>query len=131
MSTAVRYYSRCGNTKLLADSIARGAGTTAVSVDKANAGLKQRADVLFVGGALYAYGLDRSLKDYLKDIDPKKVGKAVVFSTSWISRHSIDLMKQALKAKGIAVEEEVFYCKGKPGAKELEEAMAFGKKFAK
>ena len=131
MSCAVRYYSRSGNTKVLAEYIARGAGTSAVSVDKANAPLKQTVDVLFVGGALYAYGLDRFLKDYLKDIDPQKVGKAVLFSSTWISRHSLDLMRSALKAKGIKVEEETLYVKGKPGPEQLEAALAFGKKFSK
>lgn len=30
---AVRYYSRSGNTKLVADAIAQAIGTTAISVD--------------------------------------------------------------------------------------------------
>ena len=34
MKAAVRYYSRSGNTKALADAIAAAAGTEAISVDR-------------------------------------------------------------------------------------------------
>ena len=131
MSTAVRYFSRSGNTKLVADAIANGANVHAISVDKANAGLKSRVDVLFVGGALYAYGIDSYLKDFLKDIDPKMVGTAVVFSTSWVSKHALSVIKKSLTAKGIKVEEETFYVKNKPTSEQLDAAKAFGKKYAK
>lgn len=60
---AVRYYSRSGNTKLVADAIAQAIGTTAISVDQADAKITQSIDTLFVGGALYAYGLDKHLKN--------------------------------------------------------------------
>ena len=62
MKAAVRFYSRSGNTKLVADAIAGALGISAVSVDAPEAELKEKADVLFVGGALYAYGLDKYLK---------------------------------------------------------------------
>lgn len=130
MTTAVRYYSRSGNTKLVADAIAKALDTTAVSVDAPDAGLIVKADVLFVGGALYAYGLDKHLKDYLAAVDPKQVGKAVIFSTSWISKHSIDLIRKALEAKGIPVAKETFYVKNKASDAQLKEAASFARKMA-
>ena len=54
MSVAVRYYSRSGNTKAIAEAIAKAARVHAVSVDAPMAGLEETADVLFIGGALYA-----------------------------------------------------------------------------
>ena len=131
MSCAIRYCSRSGNTKLVADAIALGAGVHPVSTDKANAGLKQKVDVLFLGGALYAYGIDDSLKKFIQDLDAKMVGRAVLFSTSWVSKHALDVMKKELTKKGIAVENETFYARGKAGEAKLAEATAFGKKFAK
>ncbi|WP_049960374.1 flavodoxin family protein [Pseudobutyrivibrio sp. LB2011] len=126
---AVRYYSKSGNTKSLAEAIAKGAGVIPISVDEDSAKITEDIDVLFIGGALYAYGLDKVMNDYLAGIDGKKVKKAVVFSTSWISKHSIDLIKKALKEKGIEVADETCYVRNKPNDKQLAEAEEFAKKF--
>lgn len=129
MSTAVRYYSRSGNTRAVAEAIASAAGVEAVSVDRAEAGIKEPVDVLFIGGALYAYGLDNNLSTYLKMLKGTKVNKAVVFSTSWISKHSIDLIKKGLAEAGIPVEDETFYVRSKPSSEQLKNAEVFAAKF--
>ena len=129
MNIAVRYFSRTGNTKAVAEAIAKEAGVSAVSVDSPDAAIKQPIDVLFIGGALYAYGIDNHLKDYLNTLTKTDVKKAVVFSTSWISRHALDLIKKELAEKGIPAEEETFHVKGKPDEAQLREAAAFTKKF--
>ena len=129
MTTAVRYYSRSGNTKALAEAIAKAAGVEAVSVDQAAAKLEGPVDVLFIGGALYAYGLDSHLKEYLKTLKKEDAKKAVVFGTSWISKHALDLIKKGLAEAGIPAEAETFYAKNMPKAVELEAAAAFARKF--
>lgn len=129
MNISVRYYSRSGNTKAVADAIAKAAGVRAVSVDQAEARLKEPADVLFIGGALYAYGIDSHLKEYLKTLKTEDVKKAVVFSTSWISKHAIDLIKKGLSDAGIPVAGETFYVKSKPSEAKLKEAVQFAEKF--
>lgn len=128
MTAAVRYYSRSGNTKKVAEAIADALGIEAVSVDQPGAEITEKTDVLFVGGALYAYGLDKHLKEYLEKIDPSKIEKAAVFSTSWISKHSLDLIKKALSDKGIKVEDETFYAKSNAVEKRLEDAKAFAER---
>ena len=65
----------------------------AVSVDAADAAIKEPVDVLFMGGALYAYGLDQHLSAWLDSLDGKTVKKVVLFSTSWLSKHALDLMR--------------------------------------
>lgn len=129
MKTAVRYYSRSGNTKAVAEAIAKECGVDAVSVDAVNADIKEDVDVLFIGGALYAYGLDKHLKTYLQNLDGKRVKKAVVFSTSWISKHALDLIKKSLQEKNISVADETFYVKNKPSEKQKIEAQTFARKF--
>ena len=128
MKTAVRYYSRSGNTKALADAIADAAGVKAVSVDSPEAAINEPVDILFIGGALYAYGLDGHMKAWLKTLKTKNVKKAAVFSTSWISKHSLDLLKKGLAEAGIPVEEETFYAKNRPDAQQLKAAAAFAKR---
>lgn len=129
MNIAVRYYSRTGNTKKIAEAIARAAGTEAVSVEQPNAEITVPADVLFLGGALYAYGIDEHLKSFISSLDGNKVKKAVIFSTSWISRHAIDLIRGSLEKQEIEVAEETLYFRGKPGLKQQQEAEAFTAEF--
>ena len=131
MKNAVRYYSRSGNTKTAAEAIARAIGTDAVSVDSASASLQEPVDVLFIGGALYAYGIDKHLKAYLGSLKKDQVKKAVVFSTSWISKHAIDLIKGELDRKGIPVEKETLYFRGKPGEKQLQDAANVARRLMK
>ena len=128
MSVAVRYYSRSGVTKKVADIIAGQAGVKAVSVDAAGAALTEKADVLFIGGALYAYGLDKKLTAYLNGIDGSKVGEAAVFSTSWLSKHAVDLIKKGLAARGIRVREDFLYLKSGQVDKRSAEIKSFADK---
>ena len=128
MNIAVRYYSRKGHTKAVAEAIAKAAGVNAVSVGDAGSEINEPVDLLFIGGALYAHRLDKHLRDYLSNIKGENVKKAVVFSTSSISKHSVVLIKKGLAEKGIDVEEEYFYVKSMPSEAQLKEAEAFAAK---
>ncbi len=127
---AVRYYSRSGNTKEMAEAIADELGIEAVSVDDPKAELTEYVDVLFVGGALYKYGLDEHLSAYLKRLDPDLVGQAVIFSTSWFSKHSIELMVKILLEKGIEMGHGAFYVRGKPNKTQLKAIREFANEHA-
>lgn len=127
MRAAVRYYSRSGNTKLVAEAMADSLNVTAISVDEAVAAITENTDVLFVGGALYAYGIDRNLKGFLENLPAERIGKAVVFSTSWISRHGLDVIRQMLERKRIPVEEKSFYVKNRATEQQLADAAKFAR----
>ena len=128
MNIAVRYFSRSGNTKAVADAIAEAAGVGAISVDEKDAVINEPVDILFSGGALYAYGLDGHLKEYLQSLDGAQVKRAAVFSTSWISKHAIDLIMKSLADKGIDVVEEAFHVRNKPNEGQLKKAADFARK---
>lgn len=110
-TVSVRYYSRSGKTRQVAEVIADSLGVQAVSVDADASRIADPVDVLFVGGALYAYGLDRHLSDWLDGLDGALVGRAVLFSTSWLSRHALDLMRGRLEDKGVVVAPQALYLK--------------------
>ena len=131
MKCAVRYYSRSGNTRLLAEAIADELGVEAVSADSSDATISGHIDVLFIGGALYAYGLDKKLVSYIRTLDGDMVGRAVLFSTTWLSKHSFDLMRKELEARGIVVADKTFYAKNKPTPERLKEAKAFADDMAR
>ena len=131
MHIAVRYCSRSGNTKAAAEAIAEELGVEALSVDDPAALPGEPVDLLFIGGALYAYGIDDRLKTYLSALTKDTVKGAAVFSTFWLSKHELDVMKKALTAKGIPVSGETFWAKGKDIAAHLDEARAFARKAVK
>lgn len=122
MKVQVRYYSRSGNTKALANAIAKSANTRAISIEDSSAKIREKTDILFIGGALYAYGLDDKVKKYISELNEKNIESAVVFSTSWISKHSITLLKRELSKKGISVKKEYIYFKNMPSNEELKNA---------
>ncbi|MBQ8995955.1 MAG: hypothetical protein IJ091_09080 [Oscillospiraceae bacterium] len=127
MVKAVRYYSKLGNTKTIAEAIAEGAGVEAVSIaDEPQ--LKTYVDVLYLGGAPYANIMAPELKRYAEDLSKEQVGKVVLFTTSNWSRRTVLALKKILKEKGIPVDNDYFYAhmlniKGRVAA-----AQEFGKK---
>lgn len=132
MKTEVRYFSRSGNTKKLAEVIAKAVGTEAKTVEEP---LREDVDILFLGSSVYAYGVDDSIKKFISNIDVK-VGKVVNFSTAALIKSTYKQVGKLLAEKGIVQAEEEFYCKGslgpmhkgKPDEKDCEAAAAFAKK---
>ena len=78
MNIAVRYYSRGGNTKKIAEAIAGAVGVEAKTVSEP---LKEAVDILFLGSAPYAFDVDDEVKKFISGIRVS-VGKVVNFSTS-------------------------------------------------
>ena len=129
MNIAIRYYSKSGHTQAVAKAIAEAVNVTELSVDSSDAVITTLTDVLFIGSALYAYGIDSHMKDYLKTVNKELVKKVVIFSTSWISKHAIAIIKKELTSAGIEVASEFFYVRNKPSEEKLQEAKEFAKKF--
>ena len=127
MTKAVRYYSRLGNTKTIAEAIAEGAGVKAVSVTD-EPELSQRVDVLYLGGAPYANIMAPELKAYAEKLESSKVGKVVLFTTSNWSRRTVLALKTMLKAKNIRVSDEYFYAHMLHIKGRVDAAREFGRK---
>ena len=108
MKIAVRYYSKLGNTQRIAQAIAEGAGTEAVSIT-AEPALTEPVDVLFLGGAPYANIMAPELKAYAETLTPALVGRVVLFTTSNWSRRTVLALKKSLGEQGVAVDEDYFY----------------------
>ena len=123
----VRYCSRTkfGNTRRIAEAIAEGAGTNAVSIDD-EPKLTEKADVLFVGGAPYANIMAPELRQYAENLDPAMVGRIVLFTTSNWSRRTVVALKKILKGKGISVSEDYCYAHMLNIDGKLEAAKKFG-----
>ena len=132
MKIAVRYYSKGGNTKKLALAIAEAVG---VKAQTTSVKLEEDVDILFLGSSVYAAGVDKSVKDFIKGIDVK-VGKVVNFSTAAILKSTYKQVAKLLEEKKIAIDDREFACrgafmmmhKGKPDAEDCRAAAEFAKK---
>lgn len=132
MSVAVRYYSKSGNTKKLADAIAETCGVEALNTQHP---IEEQTDILFLGASVYAYGIADEMKRFIADLDPHKVGKIVVFSTSALAERAYPEISRIIKDMGLEVEEKNFYCrgsflmmhKGRPNEQDIEDVKRFAK----
>lgn len=132
MNIAVRYFSRGGNTKKLAEAIAAAVGVEAKTTAEKLTG---DVDILFLGSSVYAYGVDDEIKRFIQEIDVK-VGKVVNFSTAALIRSTYKQVEKLLAEKGLPFAKEEFYCKGsfgpmhkgRPDAGDCAAAAAFAKK---
>ena len=130
MNIQVRYFSRGGNTKKLADVIAETVGCKAEQIPTPIDG---KADILFLGASVYWGGISAEVKDYIQKLDKSKIGKVVVFSTSALTERAFPQIQKKLREKGITVDTENYYCrgefsalhKGHPNNHDLEAAKKF------
>ena len=126
-TTAVRYFSKSGNTKAIADAIAEGAGVEAISI-ASEPELTTYVDVLFLGGAPYANIMAPELRGYAERLNGEMVGRVVLFTTSNWSRRTVAALRKMLTQKGIAVEGEDFYAHMLRINSRLDAAREFGKR---
>lgn len=108
MNVAVRYYTRSGNTKKLADSIARRLGTQAESVEK---GLLERADILFLGCSYYAFDVDDAVKEFIRE-NKWNIGRIALFGTSAMMRSVYKPVKKVCDEVGVQLLTDEFHCRG-------------------
>lgn len=132
MKTAVRYFSRGGNTKKLAEAIAEAVG---IPAETTSAPLPEDVDILFLGSSVYAFDADDEVKSFIRGMDVK-VGKVVNFSTAALVKSTYKQVEKLLAEKGIPLAQEEFYCRGsfamlhrgRPNADDCAAAAQFAKK---
>ena len=135
MKVEIRYFSRGGNTKKLAEAIAESLGKEALTTDVP---LKEDVDILFLGSSVYAYGVDDEVKRFIQGINVH-VGKVVGFSTAALVKSTYKQVGKLLKEAGIPQAKEEFYCKGsfgpmhkgRPNEEDCRKAAAFARKIAR
>ncbi len=108
MKVAIRYYSKLGHTKAIAEAMGEEANVKAISVmDEPE--LKEEVDILFLGGAPYVNIMDEKLREYAKSLNKELVKRAVLFTTSNWSRRTVRSLRKILTNKEIEVDEDYFY----------------------
>ena len=132
MKVAVRYYTKTGNTKRLAEAVAAAAGTEALPISTP---VTEQVDVLFLGNSYYAFTIDPEVRTFVRNLDKDKVGRIVNFGSAAMMNSTWKKVKAEADKAGIAMDEREFHCKGefkgihkgRPNADDLAAAAKFAK----
>ena len=133
MKIAVRYYTRSGNTKKLAEAVAE---AVAVEAKDVSVPLEEKADVLFLGCSYYAFDVDQAVKDFIVS-NKDNIGKIVCYGTSAMMKSMKKPVRKVAETVGVAVADEEFHCrgefakfhKGRPNEEDLANAAEFAKRY--
>ena len=133
MKTAVRYYTKTGNTKRLAEAIGKAVGTKALPISEP---ITEPVDILFLGNSFYAFSIDPEVRDFVRRLDKNKVGKIVNFGSAAMLNSTYKKVKAEADKVGIPMDEREFHCKGefkgihkgKPDEADLKAAADFARK---
>jgi len=135
MKIAVRYYTKTGNTKRLAEAIAKAIGVEALPISVM---ITDPVDILFLGNSYYAFTIDPEVRAFVSSLDKEKVGKIVNFGSAAMMNSTYKKVKAVADKAGVPMDQREFHCKGefkglhkgKPDEADLRAAAEFARKIA-
>ena len=133
MKIAVRYYTKTGNTKRLAEAIAKAVGVEAMPISTP---ITEPIDILFLGNSYYAFTIDPEVKTFVSSLNKEKVGRIVNFGSAAMMNSTWKKIKAVADKVGIPMDEREFHCKGefkgmhkgRPNKEDLKAVAEFAKK---
>lgn len=133
MKIAVRYYTKTGNTKRLAEAVAKAVGAEALPI---SVPVTEPVDILFLGNSYYAFTIDPEVRQFVESLDREKVGKIVNFGSAAMMNSTWKKVRAVAVKVGIPMDEREFHCmgefkgvhKGKPDENDLKTAAEFARK---
>ena len=132
MKAAVRYYTKTGNTKKLAQAVADAVGAEALPI---SVPVTERVDILFLGNSYYAFSIDPEVRSFVSSLDKELVGRIVNFGSAALLNSTYKKVKAEAEKVGIPMVEREFHCrgefkglhKGRPNAEDLAAAADFAR----
>lgn len=112
MKTAIRYFSKFGHTEKMAKIVGE---LTNTRPELAIVRLSEPVDTLYLGSGVLLGKVDNSIVEFINTLTPDKVKNVVCFGSSAIIKSPVPQMREMLQARGIAVSEKEFSCKGSMG----------------
>ena len=134
MKCAVRYYTKTGNTKRLAEAVAEALGVAALPISEPVA---EPVELLFLGNSYYAFSIDPEVRNFIRGLDRAKVGRIVNFGSAAMLNSTYKKVKAEADKIGVPMDQREFHCrgefkgihKGRPNAEDLAAAEAFARSF--
>lgn len=132
MKIAVRYYTKTGNTKRLAEAVAQAAGVEALPLSEP---VLEPVDILFLGNSYYAFSIDPEVREFVRSLDKNKVGRIINFGSAAMLNSTYKKVKAEADKVGIPMDDREFHCrgefkglhKGRPNEEDLRAAADFAK----
>ncbi len=106
---AVRYYTKTGNTKRIAEAVAKAAGVEALPI---SVPVSEPVEILFLGNSYYAFTIDPEVRAFVRSLDKDKIGKIVNFGSAALMNSTWKKVKAEADKVGIPMDEREFHCKG-------------------
>ncbi len=134
MTYAIRYYTKTGNTRRLAEAMAKELGVEALPISEP---VTEPVDFLFLGNSYYAFNIDPEVKKFVSSLDKEKVGKIVNFGSAAMLNSTYKKVKAEADKVGIAMDDKEFHCKGefkgihkgRPNDADVKAAAEFAKQY--
>ena len=132
MKYAVRYYTKTGNTKRLAEAVAEALGVEALPVSEP---VTEPVDILLLGNSYYAFTIAPEVRAFVRSLDKNLVGRIANFGTAAMMNSTWKKVKAEADKLGIPMAESEFHCKGefrgahkgRPNKEDLAAAAAWAK----
>ena len=112
MKTAIRYYSKFGHSRQMAEAIEEIVGTKAATVAEP---LSEPVETLVLGAGVFLGKVNGAVIDFINTLTPEQVKCVVLFGSCAIIESPVPQMRKALEAHGIKVCDKSFTCKGSMG----------------
>ena len=109
---SIRYYSKFGHSKQMAQAIEDIVGAKAATVAEP---LTEPIDTLYLGAGVFLCKVNSDVIDFINTLTPEVVKEVVLFGSCAIINSPVPQMRKALEAKGIKVSDKSFTCKGSMG----------------
>ena len=109
MTFAVRYYTQTGNTKRLAEAIAKELGVESLPIDTP---INEKVDVLLLGNSYYAFTIAPEVSTFVSGLSKDKVGRIINFGTAAMMKSTYKKVRSVASTVGIPVLDKEFHCKG-------------------
>ena len=134
MKYAVRFYTKTGNTKRLADAVAKELGVEALPISEP---ITEPVDILFLGNSYYAFNIDPEVRNFVQSLSKDKVGKIVNFGSAALLNSTFKKIKAEADKVGVPMDEKELHCKGefkgmhkgRPNEKDIKAIAEFVKQY--